>query len=497
MQPLNQKPDITIPHHFEAREYQIPFLYEVERAITGESKIRNFVQVWHRRSGKDKSNIADVVPRRLLHSPCLVKYVYPTLVMGRDNLWEGIGSDGFKYRDHIPKGVRAGVENNTRMTIPVKNETCVPVMTDTSTPSIFQIDGSDNPDKLRGGNPKMYIFSEWSEQNPYAYDVIEPILQENDGICIFNYTPKGDNHARGLLDFARKHSDTWYAEVLTALDTGIFDERKLEEIRQKTVDRFVSRGRSETEAIAYFEQEYLCSFDAPVIGSYYGAAIQTAQQSGRIREIAHNPDLPVITFWDLGVGDSNSIWFMQPLGNEFRFIDYLESSNVGLDWYIAELRKKPYNYTQHFAPHDIEAREYTSGVSRLNTARKMGINFTVVPQDKVDDGIDQVRRLLKNCWFDEEKCKRGVECLKNYKKVWDERLQTYREIPLHDWSSHGADAFRQFAMGYGRFHVSDVGAVGDLSTKITVTSYGSGVKGSSLNTNAFRRAKQTSRDWRR
>lgn len=489
MQTLNQKPDITIPYNFVARDYQTPFLHEVEKAINGQSSVRNFVQVWHRRSGKDKTNIADVVPRRLIHSPCLVKYVYPTLVMGRDNLWEGIGSDGFKYRDHIPKEIRGGVENNTRMTIPVRNNT--------STSSVFQIDGSDNPDKLRGGNPKMYIFSEWSEQNPYAFDVVEPILQENDGIAIFNYTPKGDNHAKGLLDFARKHPTEWYAEVLTALDTGIFDERKLEDIRLRIIDRFTSRGRSESEANAYFEQEYLCSFDSPVIGSYYGEGIRKAQREGRITTVEHNPDLEVHTFWDLGVGDSNAIWFMQAVGSEFRFIDHIENSNVGLEWYIDELRKKPYKYGQHFAPHDIEAREYTTGVSRLHTARMMGINFTVVPQDRVDDGIDQVRTLLKHCWFDAEKCKRGVECLKNYKKKWNDLTQTYNDTPDHDWSSHSADAFRQFAMGYGRFHTSDVGMVGDITTQVTVRSYGSGVRGSSIKHDAFRKTKTNVGDWRR
>src|SRR4051812_27647376 len=129
--------------------------------------------------------------------------------MGRQNLWDGIGGDGFRYRDHVPEFIRSGKGNESTMKIPIKGG------------SLFQIGGSDNPDSLRGGNPKLVVFSEWSEQDPYSWDVVEPILRENDGIAIFNMTPKGDNHARAMLEYA-KNLPLWHVELLTAEDTGIW-----------------------------------------------------------------------------------------------------------------------------------------------------------------------------------------------------------------------------------------------------------------------------------
>ena len=141
---------LRIPYNFVAREYQVNFLREVQKAIEGRSEKRYFYQLWHRRSGKDKVNIADTVPRKLLSEPCLVKYVYPTLVMGRDHLWDGIGGDGFRYIEHLPEFIRSSEPNQSRMTVSIKGG------------SLFQVGGSDHPDSLRVGNPKLVIFSEWA-----------------------------------------------------------------------------------------------------------------------------------------------------------------------------------------------------------------------------------------------------------------------------------------------------------------------------------------------
>src|SRR5260221_4102783 len=295
--------EITIPYDFRPRDYQLPFLSEVEAAINGKSDKRYFVQVWHRRSGKDKTNIADVVPRRLLYDRGLVKYVYPTLVMGRDHMWDAIGADGERFLRHIPSEIRSGKPNGTRMTMSIKNG------------SRFQVAGTDNPDSLRGGNGRLFVFSEWSEHDPYAFDVIEPILRENDGIVIFNYTPKGDNHGKSLWEYAENRPG-WWRQMLTAKDTGVFSASKLDEILSDTITRFRALGRGQEEAIAFFEQEYMCSFDSPVIGSYYGAAMRDMDQNGRIITVPYDPKLPVYTIWDLGIGDSCAIWFVQFVGTE-------------------------------------------------------------------------------------------------------------------------------------------------------------------------------------
>ena len=160
---------VTIPHNFVARDYQVPFLKEIARAMRGESEKRFFYQIWHRRAGKDKTNIADVVPRRLIKDPVQVKYVYPTNVMGRGHMWEALDKDGFKFTNHIPEDIRDGDANESRMIIKVKNQV------DPLTPSQFQVIGANEPDRLRGGGSKLFIFSEWADHDPYSYEVIEPI----------------------------------------------------------------------------------------------------------------------------------------------------------------------------------------------------------------------------------------------------------------------------------------------------------------------------------
>lgn len=438
-------PQVQIPNNFTARDYQIKFLKAVEDSIEGKSDIRFFIQCWHRRSGKDKTNIADVVPRRLLKDPCLVKYVYPTLVMGRDNMWDGMGSDGFRYINHIPKEIREGDANKTRMVVQTKNG------------SQFQIAGSDEPDSLRGGNPKMFVFSEWSEQNPYALDVVEPILRENDGIGIFNFTPKGDNHAKALIEYA-KSNPQWFVQILTANDTSVFSAQQLLQIREETIKRFIAQGRSEEEGIAYFEQEYMCSFDSPVVGSYYGAALRRAEAEGRISNVSWEPQLPVHTFWDLGVGDSTAIWFMQAIGREVHLIDYYQASGEGVPHYISKLKEKPYTYGNVYWPHDGKVREFGSGMSRVETAEKYGMRPLIVANQSIEDGIEAARSMLARCWFDAKKCDLGIKALKNYHKDWDDKNQVFRDKPKHDWSSHGSDAFRYLAIGF-RDDLDDAGYV--------------------------------------
>jgi len=436
-----------IPYHFEARDYQIEFLDEVEKAISGESEKRFFYQIWHRRSGKDKVNIANNVPKQLIELPCLVKYVYPTLVMGRENLWDGIGSDSFRYREHIPPFIRAGSPNETTMKIPVRNNQYVKKE---ENHSLFQIGGSDHPDSLRGGNPKMFIFSEWAEQDPYAWDVVEPILRENNGIAIFNTTPKGDNHARALFEYA-KNDRRWFVQTLTAEDTNIWTPEELEGIQNDIIKRFASQGRSESEAIIYYQQEYMCSFKAPVIGSYYGESITRAEREGRICRVPVNEAFPVHTAWDLGMDDSMTIWFFQMIGQEFHFIDYYENSGEGLAHYAMKMQEKGYFYGRHYAPHDIAVRELGTGKSRLEVAKSLGIKFEQGANLSIEDGINAARAAMSRCWFDEEKCNRGINCLKNYKKDWNEKNQVFRNIPLHNWASHGADSYRTFAVNHKQY----------------------------------------------
>jgi phage terminase large subunit len=213
-------------------------------------------------------------------------------------------------------------------------------------------------------------------------------------------------------------------------------------------DKIIQEERDSGMPEEMIEQEYKCSFEAPCVGAYYGAQMMWLEQNGRITNVPYDPLLPVDTWWDIGVADSTAIWFSQQYGMEIRIIDYYESSGEGISHYAGQLRDRGYNYGVHIAPHDIEVREFSSdGKSRRDVAKKHGIHFKVCPKHEVMDGIEAVRGMLPLCWIDAIKCGRGIEALRQYRKEWDDKNKCYKDHPLHDWTSHGADGFRIGAMG--------------------------------------------------
>ncbi len=191
-----------------------------------------------------------------------------------------------------------------------------------------------------------------------------------------------------------------------------------------------------------FEQEFECSFTAAVSGSYYGRLITIADKQKRITTVPLDSNVGVETWWDLGIGDSTAIWFAQRVGQEIHLIDYYETSGESLAHYADKLEEKGYAYSNHIAPHDIMARELGTGKSRMEVARDLGIDFEVAPKLEVDHGIETVRNYLPHCYFDREKCKVGLDALRQYRKQWDDKNQVFKNKPLHDWCSHAADAFR-------------------------------------------------------
>jgi hypothetical protein len=156
--------------------------------------------------------------------------------------------------------------------------------------------------------------------------------------------------------------------------------------------------------------------------------------------------LPVHTFWDLGVGDSTCIWFVQQVRDEVRVIDYYEASGEGLPHYAQVLQARGYTYGRHWAPHDIQVRELGSGRSRVEVAASLGIRFDVTPNIGIDDGIHALRMLFGRLWFDAERCKVGIEALANYRWEYNEKMGEFKPRPVHDWSSHAADAARYMAV---------------------------------------------------
>lgn len=294
--------------------------------------------------------------------------------------------------------------------------------------------GADNYERLRGIYLDGVIVDEFGDVDPRAWsEVIRPALADRKGWAVFIGTPKGRNHFAEIWNQAQDRPDEWYSLILKASQTGIVDPIELADSRSVM---------SEDQ----YNQEFECSFDAAVVGSYYGKLIEKAENEGRIGNVAWEPQIPVQTWWDLGIDDSTAIWFVQILGREIRLIDYYENSGVGLDHYAKVLKDKDYVYGQHMLPHDVQVHELSTGKSRFAFLAGLGIRGTVVRKHAVEDGINSVRSILPRCWFDKGKCSRGIEALRQYRQEWDDKQKAFRGRPLHDWSSHAADSFR-----YGAF----------------------------------------------
>lgn len=192
------------------------------------------------------------------------------------------------------------------------------------------------------------------------------------------------------------------------------------------------------------------AFEVSNEGLYYGRQIVEARQHGRIRNVYYDANVPVHTAWDLGYNDSTAIWWYQVCGQEIHLLEYYENSGEPLTHYLQVVKSKPYVYGKHIVPHDAAVHEYSTGLSRVEVARNHGVSFTVAPKIDLIEGIDAVRNILNRCWFNQSKCSSGIKALENYKKEWNDRHGCWSSRPLHNFASHGADAFRMLAVCVGK-----------------------------------------------
>lgn len=386
--------------------------------------------VAHRRAGKTVACVNELIKGALTCDKTEPRFAYcaPYYAQAKDVAWS--------YLKRFTASIPGVVPNESELRVDLPNGGRV------------RLYGLDNYDRLRGGYFDGIVLDEYGDADPRAWhEVIRPALSDRLGWAVFIGTPKGRNHFADLIygsagndgeepwPGALNHDD-WFVDFLKASETGILSEAELADARrQMGEDRY--------------NAEYECSFDAPVVGSYYGREMKNAGDEDRIGRVAWVPDLPVHTGWDLGVGDSTAIWFCQRVGREWRLIDYIENAGVGLDWYVKELDRKPYTYGDTILPHDAAAKELGTGKTRVETLEKLGLwrNVRVMEQRRKEDSINAVRLTLPSCWFDEEKTKRGIECLRNYRREWDEKRKVFSDRPLHDWASHGADAFAELVAG--------------------------------------------------
>lgn len=413
---------IDLPHNWRPRGYQEPAWAAFEAGC------RRFDLVWHRRAGKDLFAI-NLCAVAAIQRPGIYWHILPTYAQGRKIVWEGKTRDGRDFLSHFPDELIIR-RRHDEMSLWLQGG------------SLYQVIGGDDPDKLVGANPFGVIFSEWSLMSPVVWELIMPILAENGGWALFIYTPRGHNHAH-FQHYKVEDDPKWFAQILTRDDTNAISLEAIQEARD---------GGMPEEMV---KQEFYCSFEAPLQGSYYGQHLTRMREDNRIMTVPWEPSKPVTTAWDLGMADAMAIWFIQEIREEIRCIDYYESSGVGLSHYHKILLEKPYAYDEHLVPHDAAVRELGTGISRVEKAGQMGLRMRVIPKMDLGDGIDAVRSILHQCWMDKVKCSRGIRALQEYTKedtgIRDpDGKPIFREKPRHDWTSHPSDAFRTFATGRRR-----------------------------------------------
>ena len=411
-----------VPVDWVPREYQLPLFQYLQAGG------KRAACVWHRRAGKDLTGLNWNAVCSIMR-PGLYWHLFPTYNLGRKIAWEGMTKEGRKFIDHFPNGNIDGQPNNTEMRIKIK------------TGSVYQVVGSDNPDRLVGANPVGVILSEYSLQDPRAWDYIRPILLENEGWAVFLYTPRGRNHGYTLLKNAQK-SAKWFSQVLSVSETKA--------VKSEAIDEEREAGMPEE----LIQQEFYCSFDAALVGAYYGTAMEVALKANRIGAFPYDSQLVVHTAWDLGVGDQTVIIFYQVSMGQIRIIDCYSNSGEGLAFYVNKLRSEHrslYSYGNHYAPHDIQARDLSTGRTRLETAGKLGLRFRVVPKVSIEDGIEAVRSIMSRIYWNEDKnTEHLIEAGRQYRKDWDDKKRCFSDKPYHDWTSDFMDALRYLALSIKR-----------------------------------------------
>lgn len=418
--------ELILPHNWNPRPYQVPVFNYFEDGG------KRAVLRWHRRAGKDDCAL-HLTATQMVERVGNYWHLLPQYEQARKAIWDSVNPHTGKKRidEAFPLELRKRTRDKDMMIEFLNGST-------------WQLGGSDSYNTLVGSSPVGIVFSEYALGDPGAWNFLRPMLLENDGWAVFISTVRGKNHFYKLGEFA-KQSENWFFSEVNADKSGVFTAKQLENERQELILSNVD----EEEGEAIYLQEYFNDPTAAVPGAYYAKLMRKAQLEDRVGNFPYNPGVEVTTAWDLGMSDSTAIWFFQRNGRAIDFIDYYEANNVGLDHYAKVLREKPYIYSKrNIFPHDMEVKELGTGKTRRQTLKDLGIEGIVLPKLAVIEGIHSVRQILPRCRFDEKKCARGVEALQMYRKIYNDKTKIYSPSPLHDWTSHAADAFRYFATGF-------------------------------------------------
>ncbi len=337
--------------------------------------------------------------------------------------------------------------------------------------STWQVLGSDNFQGSIGSSPAGIVYSEWAQSDPQSRGYLRPILLENSGWQLYITTPRGHNHAERSFRNAQRDPNA-FAQMMTAEDTGVFTPEQLARERQAYIEDY---GEDFGEAL--FLQEYFCSFEAAILGAYYGKEMARARNSGRITLVPHDPAHTVHTAWDLGRTDDTSIWWYQIIGREIHVIDFYSTHGQNIDHYATQLLGKSveleltgdgvkvsvgaavpelahraqYRYELHNLPHDAQAKTLAARGKSIEEQLAAVLGWTtlrVVPRLSFEDGIQAARTMFPRVYIDQTRCAEGIDALAQYQREWDDERKTFKRTHLHNWASHPADAWRTMAVAY-------------------------------------------------
>ena len=298
--------------------------------------------------------------------------------------------------------------------------------------------GADNADSLRGLYLDGVVLDEYADMKPSTWGaVLRPLLADRQGWATFIGTPKGHNQFWDVYNNATQDPD-WYVKTLRASQTGLLPDSELAD---------AAKMMSQDQYLAEFE----CDFESSILGAYFGKEMRQLTDQGRITDVQHDPMFKVHTAWDLGYSDDTSIWFFQVIHGEIRLLDYHYSNGQPVAFYAGVVQSREvergYDYGFHYLPHDARAKTLASNrsvIEQLGDKLPMK-SLRIVPNLGLQDGIQASRLALTRAWFD-HKCADGIECLRQYQREYDEDKKVFRDKPRHDWTSHGADAFRYLSI---------------------------------------------------
>ena len=374
--------------------------------------------VAHRRAGKSVAAVNDIIRAAFMYKGPngLFGYVAPYQNQARRIAWD--------YFKHYAQPLISDTTEQM-MTITLVNNTKV---------SLF---GADNADAMRGLGFSGVYMDEYGDFKPSVFgNVIRPALSDKQGWAVFAGTPKGKNQFWDIYETARRIPDEWFVLRLPASDSGLLPQSELNAAKaQLSEDQYL--------------QEYECSFEAAILGAFFGTEMRQAEP--RINErVVFTEGYPVHTAWDLGYRDDTAIWWYQVVGGEVRVIDFFAVSGADIRAIAEVVVNKGYTYGKHYLPHDARAKSLQTGRSIVEQlADHLGINhLSVVPNIGLQDGIQAIRQMLPRTWFNSVKCGDGIEALRQYQREYDEDKKAFRASPRHDWTSHPADAFRMLAVAW-------------------------------------------------